>query len=339
MASYWLGAAVRAFGARGTAGLLTAVVVGSASANGCASLSGAPDAYPGTNGGDGGVSSSGSSASDGALADASSCHPGNVETFRPGAYRSATPVGQDVCRGTMIQDYYDACFGAGKDASKCAKFPDIYPECAACILTADKAKWYGPLVSSGGFVQVNIAGCIEVSDPDGTLCARAVQALSDCELAACKANCPVTDSLSLTAYDSCATLADRTGCAAYQSAASCIAMELDGGLPAACNAASFKDFYDAIVPLFCGPPRTSDGGLGLNADASSADAASEVVSVTDAALWDASTDASAGDAFAGDAARPGDAGVDVSHASDASGPEASSDDAAGDDGFGGDSAL
>src|SRR5260370_24245835 len=110
----------------------------------------------------------------------------------------------------------------------------------ACILTADKAKWYGPFVGSGGCVQVNMAGCIEVTDPDGTLCARAVQVLSDCELAACKANCPVTDSLSLTAYDSCATLADRTGCAAYQSAASCIAMEVDRGLPAAWNAEPFS---------------------------------------------------------------------------------------------------
>jgi hypothetical protein len=239
----------------------------------------------------------------------------------------------------MIQDYYDACFGAGKDASKCSKFPDMYPRCAACILTADKDKLYGPLVSSGGFVQVNIAGCIEVSDPDGSLCARAVQALSDCELAACKANCPVTDSLSLTAYDLCASLADTTGCAAYQSAASCVGAELDGGLPAACKAASFKDFYDAIVPLFCGPPQTGDGGAGMNGDASSADAASEVVSATDAPLWDALADATAGDAFAGDAAGPGDAGVDVSHASDASGPEASSDDAEGHDGLAGDSAL
>src|SRR5260370_5971316 len=154
----------------------------------------------------------------------------------------------------------------------------------AHVRPADKAKWYGPLVSSGGFVQVNIAGCIEVSDPDGTLCARAVQALSDCELAACKANCPVTDSLSLTAYDSCATLADRTGCAAYQSAASCIAMELDGGLPAACNAASFNDFYDATVPLFCGPPRTRDGGPGLHAHASSPDAANAAGAPTAAPL-------------------------------------------------------
>jgi hypothetical protein len=240
----------------------------------------------------------------------------------------------------MIQDYYDACFGQGKDASKCAMFPGTHAKCAACILTADTAKFYGPLVSSGGFVQANVAGCIEVSDPDGSLCARAVQALSDCELAACKANCPVTDSVSLAAYDSCASLADNTGCAAYQSATSCVGVELDGGLPAACNAASFKAFYDAIVPLFCGPPRTTDGGAGITADASSADAASEAASVSDGAFGDASEDASAGDALVGgDAARPGDAGVDVSHVSDTSAPDASSDDGAGQDGFSGDTAL
>ena len=341
MASYWLGAVLCAFGARGTAGLLTAVVVGSASANGCASLSSPADnGSSGLNGSDGGLSSSGSSPADGAPADASSCHPGNVETFVPGAYRSATPAGQGACDGTMIQDYYDACFGPGKDASKCAMFPGTHAKCAACILTADTAKFYGPLVSSGGFVQANVAGCIEVSDPDGSLCARAVQALSDCELAACKANCPVTDSVSLMAYDSCASLADNTGCAAYQAATSCVGVELEGGLPAACNAASFKDFYDAIVPLFCGPPQASDGGAGMSSDALSEDAASEAASASDGALWDGSADASVGDAaLGGDVARPSDANADVSLVSDTSRPDVSNDDAAGQDGFGGDTAL
>jgi hypothetical protein len=238
----------------------------------------------------------------------------------------------------MIQDYYDACFGAGKDASKCAMFPASHQDCADCILTADTAKRYGPLVVSGGFVQVNFAACIEVSDPDGLLCAKAVQALSDCELSACRANCPVSDSFSLTAYDSCASLADTMGCAAYRSAASCFSAELEGGLPAACNA-SFKDFYDAIVPLFCGPPQRSDAGVVASADASSADAASEAAALGDGAFWDAAADASAGDAAVLDAAGPSDARVDVSQTSDGSGPETSRDEAAGHDGSGADAAL
>jgi len=273
------------------------------------------------------------------MADASSCHPGNVEPFVPSAYRSATPVGQDVCFGTMIQDYYDACFGAGKDASACAMFPLSHPECAACILTADTAKRYGPLVSSGGFVQVNFAACIEVSDPDGLPCAKALQAVSDCELAACKANCPVTDSTSLAAYDSCASVADSTGCAVYQSAASCFGVELDGGLPAACSAASFKSFYDAIVPLFCGPPRTNGAEGGRSADASLADATADAAQVADGALSEAPAEASAPEAAVGDAAGPGGAGVDVGYTTDAPGPEASSDAAAGADGSDGDAAF
>jgi hypothetical protein len=275
---------------------------------------------------------------DGALADASSCHPGNVATFTPSAYRSATPVGQNVCMGTMMQDYYEACFGTGKDAAACAMFIMSHPECAACILTADTAKRYGPLVSSGGFVQVNFAACIEVSDPDALLCAKAVQAVSDCELAACKANCPVTDSISLTAYDSCASLADSTGCAAYQSAAACFGAELDGSLPPACNAASFKDFYDAIVPLFCGPPRTNSTEGGAGAEASSSDASAEAFPLRDGSFSDASVEASAGDAGGGDAAGRGVGGVDAGQ-SDAPAPEASSDDAAGHDAAAGDAAF
>jgi hypothetical protein len=108
-----------------------------------------------------------------------------------------------------------------------------------------------------------VAGCIELSDPGALSCAKSVQALSECELAACAANCPVSDPASLDAYDLCAAHADHTGCATYYSvAASCTSAVAEAGTYAApsCLETDFRRFYDYVVPLFCGAP-PADAGL------------------------------------------------------------------------------
>jgi hypothetical protein len=142
----------------------------------------------------------------------------------------------------------------------------------------------------------NVAGCIELEVPSDPSCPKAVQALTECELAACAANCPVTDPTSLSARNGCAMEADRTACLSlYQMAANCRAREAEAGLGSPCAIGPFKDFYDAVVPLFCAV-RPRDGGAG---DAAAFDAAA------------ADLDAGRGDA----ATLPEDAG----RASDASG--------------------
>ncbi len=233
-----------------------------------------------------------------------SCHPGNVETFVPSPYRHPTPPGQGACVATdggtdPIQTYYDDCFGSGMTKTACDGFAVSNPTCKACIESAESAAAYGPLVLTNGFVEANVAGCIELESPSNFACAQAQQALSDCELAACGANCVVVDQTSLLAYEKCATEADQTGCLAYATSAQCLGAEVEAGASgdpeSVCLASTFEAFYAAIVPLFCGA-MVSDGGLATgdagqssmgSGDAAADDAGSETDSraaaVTDAA--------------------------------------------------------
>jgi hypothetical protein len=217
---------------------------------------------------------SGSSSGGGVFSDANACSPGSVQTFQPGPYRPATAAWQGACVATSlgdpIQAFYDACLGNSATNDLCAAFATDYTACAACILTPDTADHYGPLINHGGFVTGNIAGCLELTDPGQLSCAKSVQALSQCELASCQANCPVADAPSLDAYNACAAQADETGCMSFSTAASCADWLPDASGAAACLVSDFKQFYDAVVPLFCGsppPPMMIDAGASFDAGA------------------------------------------------------------------------
>ncbi len=200
-----------------------------------------------------GSSSGGASGSDASL----SCQPGSVQTFQPSAYRPATAAWQGVCvphAGTdPIDLFHDKCLGAAS-AAECDAFKQDYAACASCILTPDTADHYGPLIQHGGFVTGNVAGCLELTDPSELSCAKSVQALDECQLASCKANCPVTDANTFGAYSKCATQAAGNGCGAYDTAAIMCTGPLDAGPEAICLATDFTTFYYSVVPLFCGPP-------------------------------------------------------------------------------------
>jgi hypothetical protein len=251
---------------------LAAAFVAVALANGCTVEPIAPQA-PRDAGlwiwGDGSGSSSGS----GSPRDANSCQPGSVQTFQPSAYHPATAAWRGACTATLydpIRLFYDQCLGSGATPAGCSDFAKHNAACVACILTPDTADHYGPLIDHGGFVTGNIAGCIELTLPGALSCAKSVQALSECELASCEANCPVTDTASLDSYNACASQADSAGCASYSMAASCADALVDAGTDAArCFAPDFRHFYDAVVPLFCGtpPPPVVDGGLATTLDA------------------------------------------------------------------------
>jgi hypothetical protein len=229
--------------------------------------------------------------------DASACRPGDVATYRPASYRPATAAHKGVCSPMDISVFYDWCLGPTKTSAQCSAFMSSATTgpCAACIVTLDTADHYGPVVDHGGFVTANVAGCIELTDPSGISCAKSVQALSGCELAACEANCPVHDTASRSAFDSCASQAAQGGCQFYAMEANCSTAEQDAGQAGNCLLPMFKDFYDAVVPLFCGSAaRPDDSGLAF--DAPMGDASASDSGTTDAGLgWgDASTDA-AGD--------------------------------------------
>jgi hypothetical protein len=195
-----------------------------------------------------------------------------VATYHPDAYHPASGAGQGACvagdAGDPITEFYDQCLGPGRSGAGCDAFTQANAACAACILTPEAAMKYGPILDHGGFVTANVAGCLELAgdqlqQPDASElpCAKAVQALAGCELAACEANCPVDDPASLTQYDGCSTSAGTAGCQSYASAAACAETEGEGGgLSAACLVGDFQTFYNLVVPIFCGPPAPGDGG-------------------------------------------------------------------------------
>lgn len=246
--------------------------------------------------------------------DASACRPGDVETYQPGAYHRAAGAWQGVCSSAQMTTFYDMCLGPQKSKVECDAFVSgaTTGPCAACILTPEGASHDGPLINHGGFLTANIAGCIELTDSSGLSCAKALQALGGCELAACKANCPVRDSASRLAYDTCALQANGAGCRSYDLAATCIYAEPDAGLTAGCLQQTFPEFYAAVVPLFCGaPPNWLEGGTPPPFDASSSSDAAQPPTpdaAVDATLDAATTADSATDARS-DA--PGDARTDA----------------------------
>jgi hypothetical protein len=212
----------------------------------------------------------------------------------------------DACLGadgtpTLYETFYDLCLGPNKSKSACSVFEQAPASaaCASCVLTPYTATRLGPILDYGGFVGGNVPGCIELTEPppNNISCARNLQALSDCELAACEANCPVSDSASLAAREQCATTADQTGCASYYSSdasSSCLTVALDGGGASICMDATFKDFYDAVVPLFCAQTATLDAGApadGSLVDAGPVDAGAPLPE-RDAAAADAKAAAS-----------------------------------------------
>jgi hypothetical protein len=303
LVSYWLG-----LGAPARFASLAALLVGAAFFCGCNSLSAASGASSPLPTADGNTAAE--PPTEDAASVGTSCHPGNVETFVPAAYRHSAPAGQGACVSTdggpdPIAAYYNDCFGSGMTKAACDGFALANPTCNACIETAETASVYGPLVLSDGFVQANIAGCIELESPSNLACAQAQQALSDCELAACAANCPVVDQASLVLYEQCANQADGAGCLAYYSAALCLQTEVEAGAgsgpESACLAPTFEAFYAAIVPVFCGQ-MSSDAGP--TSDASGPDG-----SVADASIAPPSD---GGEVDAGIAAPTLDAAVDAS---------------------------
>jgi hypothetical protein len=218
-----------------------------------------------------------------------------------------------------ISEYYDVCFGLKKSKAACDAFASLSlanATCADCIMTLDTDAAYGPLIRRGGFVQANVAGCIELTDSTALVCAKSVAALSECELAACEANCPVSDGPSFDAYTSCAQQSDATGCKAYVGTPGCA----DAGGASACLGTSFEQFYFMAVPLFCAAGPDAAIGLG-GADAGASDSTQSSGSGYDAsAPVDAAAD---GFAPAADAARasPGvDASIPPTNGDAAGGP-------------------
>jgi hypothetical protein len=198
-----------------------------------------------------------------------------------GSYLPAEPPSGaclDADGGGIWDGFFEACLGPMRDSAACDSYKDTPANaaCAACVLTPYTAEQLGPILDFGEFVGGNVAGCIEITTPGDPSCPRAVQALTDCEIAACEANCPVDDPTSLAARQQCAMEADQTGCLSFSlKATACRAAELDAGLAGPCTNAGFMDFYDNVVPLFCGQPSAAD--VAVAGDAAVSDGSADVL--------------------------------------------------------------
>jgi hypothetical protein len=198
--------------------------------------------------------------------DANACAPGDVQTFVPGSYVHANQPKPDACQGDSVALLYNACFGVNATVTSCAAFQTLNAACYACAVTPSTASSYGPIIDYSSFVETNLAGCAEVVEAGATTCAGPVQALAECQLAACETNCPVTDTATLNTFSACTDAADRGGCQAYNEAASCFAV--DAGALAICDSSDFRTFFLSVVPLFCASSSEEGGAAPSSRDAS-----------------------------------------------------------------------
>jgi hypothetical protein len=251
---------------------------------------------------DGAAGAGGSSGGGAANSDANACQPGSVATYRPDAYHPASGWRQGVCTAAAITAFYDECLGPDAATDGCNAVHQTDAACIACILTPPTAPKYGPILDHAGFVTANVAGCLELagdqqSDSSELPCAKAVQALAGCGLAACEANCPVDDPASLTEYQACFASAEVGGCQSYTAAAECAESQAEASVLETVCLSDFVTFYQVVVPDFCGSPLEAAADAGTAADASaSPDAGSAADSGTDGSAPGSGLDAAV-DAF------------------------------------------
>ena len=182
--------------------------------------------------------------------DASACGPGDVQTFVPGGYVPAHAP-QDACDPDDIEGIYESCLGPNRSPDGCAAVQASKAACFSCLVTPSGGTSYGSVIEYTGFVEPNVAGCVELVSQGGMSCAKSLQALAGCQLQACEANCPVTDASSLAAFEGCSAQAEAGGCEAYAQAASCFWSQADAGPLSVCSATDFHAFFVNASALFC----------------------------------------------------------------------------------------
>jgi hypothetical protein len=195
------------------------------------------------------------------------CAPGSTAGFKP-TWKPPAPH-QNICTQSQIDGFFTGCIKTGSTNQTCAPYGTngtaANQACAKCLITAQTASSYGALIDKSGVVEVNIAGCLAIAEGkiDGSGCAGKLQAGSQCDDAACKVNCPVTDDASFKLYQQCTQTADQDAnlCGSYATAAQCADVIVEGGTAgASClQGQTFDDLYAAVAPVFC-LSNGSDGG-------------------------------------------------------------------------------
>jgi hypothetical protein len=229
-----------------------------------------------TTGDDAGGAMDGSGMHDSAPADAHpgdahmeaavACAPGDVSGFMAPAYVHAHQQ-TGACTDQQIADFYSKCLDTTtRLKADCDALKAAAPTCTGCIEVPSTAATWGATFTRSGVIWVNVGGCMELlGGADGLACAKLNQAASACNDAACAPTCPVTDDASFQLYEACIQQSAANGCMSMeQQAAACettISMG-DGGAVICTQGSVFQDFYNGIVPIFCGGGGTADAGDG-----------------------------------------------------------------------------
>jgi hypothetical protein len=182
--------------------------------------------------------------------------PGDVSGFVP-AWRPPTGAHQGRCTPAMIDEYYQDCLSIG-GAQACTAFgPGVDPAhqaCGKCISSNFGDPTWGPLVRSANIFEANGSGCMALLDPSALDCAKSVQALDQCERAACDPVCGAGSATAFDEWDQCTAAANACGCKSWFAASNCVKdVAADGGPAAACLVGqTFQDFFSVTAAAFCG---------------------------------------------------------------------------------------
>jgi len=154
------------------------------------------------------------------VADASTCYPHDQTAFFPSWAPPLAP--SHVCSTEQIDDFWTSCLDpATADPSSCGIWRAADTTCYGCLVTSSSAPAYGALVTFGPHLvsEVNVAGCIALTERCNVACAQMVLADVECRQAACDGWCPDQ------AVAACADTADQCStCSTYHDAAAgCVA--------------------------------------------------------------------------------------------------------------------
>lgn len=182
--------------------------------------------------------------------------PGNVSSFTP-TWRPPTGAHQGQCTPALIDEYYQNCLSAG-GVQACDAFSlgadQAHRACARCVSSNFGDPTLGPLVRSANVLESNGAGCIALLEPSAIDCAKSVQAMDQCEHAACDPVCGAANAMAFDEWDQCAAAANACGCSSWFAASDCVKeIAADGGPAAQCLVGqTFEDFFSVAASVFCG---------------------------------------------------------------------------------------
>jgi hypothetical protein len=187
-----------------------------------------------------------------AVTDAGACRPADVSIFQP-SYKPASGAGQGACIPQHVDAYLDGCLRQTSTEKTCTDAKAIVDKaCQTCLITPATAERYGPVLAHGGYITLNLAGCLELTGgPAGLRCAKDLQASEACQKSACDQNCPVKDRDTLGSWEACAEAAAAGGCKTFHERIGCIGDFADAGPASYCIAPTFEESFRRFALLFC----------------------------------------------------------------------------------------